>query len=244
MALGVLALVSRETSLLPWDGWVALALGLSIPFAFGHSTRAKLALGAAGVAVVLAAHAAHPGWLLLTVLLPTVIHVSVFTALFMLHGNLKSRSPWGHATLAVYVLCGLFLLFYRPPAGHHLLGAHADVLFAQFVPVVVVLGRLAGSPPPIPWDAFVAVGRFLGFIYTYHYLNWFSKTGIIRWHAVSGRRLGAIGALWVASVAVYAWDYRIGIEALFLLSLLHVLLELPLDLRTISGLAARLPLRS
>jgi hypothetical protein len=36
--------------------------------------------------------------------------------------------------------------------------------------------------------------RFIAFAYTYHYLNWFSKTDIIRWHVVSQRRIAGLGA--------------------------------------------------
>jgi hypothetical protein len=82
----------------------------------------------------------------------------------------------------------------------------------------------------------VAFGRFLAFAYTYHYLNWFSKTGIIRWHEVSGARLTAISGIYIASLALYAYDYRVGLTALFALSLIHVLLEFPLDVRTIAAL--------
>src|SRR5262249_1389908 len=98
------------------------------------------------------------------------------------------------------------------------------------------------SWPLEDWDGLVAMGRFLAFAYTYHYLNWFSKTGIIRWHVISGRRLALIGAVYVAALGVYAYDYHVGLVALFVLSLVHVLLEFPLDLQTMAAVA-RWPLR-
>ena len=97
--------------------------------------------------------------------------------------------------------------------------------------------------PPRPQRAgrFRATGpaRARAFAYTYHYLNWFSKTGVIRWHTVSRSRMAAIALLYVASLAIYAYDYATGLIALFTLSLLHVLLEFPLDVRTIVSLISR-----
>lgn len=82
--------------------------------------------------------------------------------------------------------------------------------------------------------------RLIAFAYTYHYLNWFSKTSIIRWHEVSQRRAVAIVALWAASVGVYAYDYALGIGVLYILSMLHVLLEFPLDHQTLAAVGRAL----
>ena len=73
------------------------------------------------------------------------------------------------------------------------------------------------------------VGRFVAYAYTYHYLNWFSKTSLIGWHKVSPWRLGAVGAFWIVSMALYAQDYRLGLKVLYGLSFLHVFLEFPLN---------------
>ena len=73
--------------------------------------------------------------------------------------------------------------------------------------------------------------RFLAFAYTYHYLNWFSKTSIIQWHAVPRARLALTGVAWLVSIGLYAVNYDLGLKWLFLLSLIHVLLEFPLNHR-------------
>src|SRR5262249_35496947 len=88
-----------------------------------------------------------------------------------------------------------------------------------------------------------AVMRCIAFAYTYHYLNWFAKTSIIKWHAVSRRRLAVIAGLCLGSVGVYGYDYRVGFIALYTLSFLHVLLEFPLNHRTVIGIAAELRAR-
>ena len=46
--------------------------------------------------------------------------------------------------------------------------------------------------------------------------------------------------LWLGAIALYAWDYRIGMTVLFALSWLHVLLEFPLDHRTFVGIGREL----
>jgi hypothetical protein len=78
--------------------------------------------------------------------------------------------------------------------------------------------------------------RFIAFAYSYHYLNWFSKTKIIHWNDISRVRLNVIIVLWIASVALYIFNYQDGLIALYFLSLLHVLLEFPLNHRSIVGI--------
>ncbi len=82
--------------------------------------------------------------------------------------------------------------------------------------------------------------RFISFAYLYHYLNWFSKTKIIGWHEVSKQRLAVVGIIWAAAIVLYAIDYDLGFKALFFLSAMHVLLEFPLDFRTIIGIGLEL----
>jgi hypothetical protein len=86
----------------------------------------------------------------------------------------------------------------------------------------------------------VALMRFIAFAYTYHYLNWFSKTSIIQWHKVPVAWSIANVALWIGAVSLYAWDFRTGVLVLFSLSWLHVFLELPLDFRTAAGIGQEL----
>ncbi len=239
VGLGVLAFAARYSDLVSWDGWVLVAFGIAGAFAFTTSSAAKVGLAVAAVAATLLIQRWGSGFFMLTVLLPTLIHVVVFTGLFILQGTLRARSAWGYASLGVYVLCGTVLLLYRPAAGHYTFDPRTRVLVDEFAPVIDVLGRLTGASRPRSYDVFVATGRFLAFAYTYHYLNWFSKTGVIRWHTVSRARMATIGVLYLASLAVYAYDYATGLIALFVLSLLHVLLEFPLDVRTMVGLASR-----
>jgi hypothetical protein len=85
-------------------------------------------------------------------------------------------------------------------------------------------------------SAGLAVMRLIAFAYTYHYLNWFSKTSIIKWHEVPKRRTILIAIIWSLSLTIYAYNYEIGMAALYFLSLLHVMLEFPLNYQTFVGI--------
>ena len=78
--------------------------------------------------------------------------------------------------------------------------------------------------------------RFIAFAYLYHYLNWFSKTEIIRWHKVPKIRFIAVLGLWLIACGLYAYDYSVGLSFLFFLSFTHVLLEFPLNIVSIIGI--------
>ncbi|MEY4289682.1 MAG: hypothetical protein RLZZ30_1770 [Bacteroidota bacterium] len=78
--------------------------------------------------------------------------------------------------------------------------------------------------------------RFIAFAYLYHYLNWFSKTEIIRWHQVPKLRFAAVILLWIVASVFYAYDYSLGLSLLFFLSFSHVLLEFPLNIISIVGI--------
>src|SRR5690606_7162898 len=70
---------------------------------------------------------------------------------------------------------------------------------------------------------FVKLQIFIAFAYTYHYLNWFSKTTVIGWHKnLTSSRVITIGVVWILSISLYLYDYGTGLAALFLLSVLHV----------------------
>ena len=76
----------------------------------------------------------------------------------------------------------------------------------------------------------IKIQVFIAFAYTYHYLNWFSKTTVIGWHKViSKKRLILLLAIWVVSVGFYFYNYYMGFLFLLFLSYLHVLMEFPLN---------------
>jgi hypothetical protein len=82
----------------------------------------------------------------------------------------------------------------------------------------------------------LAVMALIAFAYTYHYLNWFSKTSVIRWHEIPRSRYVGAVVIWLASVALFVYDYRVGLQWLFFLSFTHVVLEFPLNHLTFVGI--------
>lgn len=184
-------------------------------------------------------------YLFLSVFLPTLIHVFVFTALFVLYGALKTRSKSGYLSFVVMVLCPVILFYVFPQSIN---GAYSDYSRESYKSFEAInyfsLKELFHvemlKDNMVNHIYFSKTGillmRFIAFAYTYHYLNWFSKTRVIKWHEVPKKRLSVIVALWLTSIALYAYDYKIGFSCLFLLSFLHVLLELPLNVVSIKGI--------
>ena len=91
----------------------------------------------------------------------------------------------------------------------------------------------------------IKIQIFIAFCYTYHYLNWFSKTTIIGWNRnISKTRILVILLIWSTSVFLYWYDYKVGLSALFFLSMLHVFLEFPLNITTIKAILKKILLPS
>jgi hypothetical protein len=91
---------------------------------------------------------------------------------------------------------------------------------------------------PLIFDSGIGIllMRFIAFAYLYHYLNWFSKTEVIRWHKVPKSRFIVVIGLWLLACGAYIYDYAVGLTFLFFLSFTHVLLEFPLNMVSIFGI--------
>jgi hypothetical protein len=261
----------------------------------------------------------------LTSLVPTLIHVYVFTGLFMLFGALKNRSVSGMWQMVGFVAIPLLLVFAIPvdtkaPLSKFGKDAHyakGDGFFSTNVSIIdhfnlidnpvytnsdfvsfvkkndfkqanaqynfiskANLNGLVDSLSKIPNKAYlikkqplnpnfqvdnilllfskegmldeyqmkpipaklftgfslIMLMRFIAFAYLYHYLNWFSKTEVIRWHKVPKIRFAAVVILWIAASVFYTMDYSLGLSVLFFLSFTHVLLEFPLNIMSIVGI--------
>ena len=251
----------------------------------------------------------------LTSLVPTLIHVYLFTGLFMLFGALKSRSKTGLISVAAFIIIPIYLVYGLPvtPKKNYISDYGKEAYYADgdgfFYTNVSILDhfRLMNEPNltnkqyldsiinkdsktnqtpiaerqritdslsdklnqafivpnpeseyymrPIPaklaipieskdyyWNYVffscfgIMLMRFIAFAYMYHYLNWFSKTEVIRWHKVPKIRFVAVLLLWLTACALYAYNYSLGLSFLFFLSFTHVLLEFPLNMVSIVGI--------
>jgi hypothetical protein len=166
----------------------------------------------------------------LGILLPTLIHVSLFTLIFMVLGAVRSGSRM-QALLVLLYLAAILILLVVPPSAETQIPSFAKVAQEYFGNVAPALGRLLGIAN-VKLDT--RLTSLLAFVYTYHYLNWFIKAEVIRWADISRTRLALIVAASAASTALYFYDYTFGFTVLLALSLVHVVLEFPLN-----GLALR-----
>lgn len=176
--------------------------------------------------VAIACIASLPGGLAWAgVLMPTIIHVSGFTLVFMILGAVKSRKPV-QAGLVIAYLGGILAILVFPPGKETMIPSLAEagqVFFADVPKAIAAVLHV---------DEVSLTGRLpglLSFAYTYHYLNWFLKTDVISWHKMSAKRFGIVGAVSLGSTLLYFIDFRTGFVILLSLSILHVFLEFPLN---------------
>jgi hypothetical protein len=178
------------------------------------------------------------------VFLPTIIHVFVFTWAFMLFGVLKNKSFSGYLSIVVLLICALSFFVIKAPSLQYQIseyvGKSYDLfsLLNKYLIEFFGLSTTTDSTQSIVYEsnAGFIVMRFIAFAYTYHYLNWFSKTSVIQWHKVPKRTLVITLFLWLFSVALYLYNYKTGLKALYFLSFLHVFLEFPLNITSFQGI--------
>lgn len=170
-----------------------------------------------------------------SIFLPSLIHVFIFTGLFILIGALKTKSLWAKISLAAFILCTVSLI---------ILPVHSEFSFItnlklqenyhSFEKINQTLINFFSDNSNTVFTSTIGIQimRFIAFAYTYHYLNWFSKTSIIQWHKTTKLKMIAIITIWIISVALYIYNYNLGLKWLYLLSLAHVFLEFPLNFTT------------
>jgi hypothetical protein len=167
-------------------------------------------------------------------LVPSVIHVSVFTFVFMTVGAYKSKSGAQFALVVAY-LGAVAMIIAFPPSQAMVIPQLAELGKKYFGDIAPALGSLLGIPH-LTFDA--RITGLLSFVYTYHYLNWFIKVDVIRWADVPKARLAVIVALSLGAMGLYLYNYFYGFMVLLLLSLIHVLLEFPLNAISLRQLGA------
>ncbi len=208
----VFAGAAAASYLRDWRKGLAILLALAIGFSFFTDFKAY-------------------AWAFIAVsLLTTIVHVFLFTGAFILFGALKSRSRVAVLSLVVFVLCAIATL--ALPAPFAAPGGQVRQLYQGFELLNKELLLLFGQPQGVYESVGIAVMRLIAFAYLYHYLNWFSKTSIIKWHEVPRARAVSILGLWLAGGLLYLYDFRVGLGVFYILSMLHVFLEFPLDHQT------------
>jgi hypothetical protein len=174
------------------------------------------------------------------IFLPTLIHVYIFTLLFIIYGALKAKSNYGFY-LSIILLIVPFIIFNIPIDYLNYNPSNQTVenfRSSNFINLNAFIAKLLNELPNGRFHPLSEIGLriqiFISFAYTYHYLNWFSKTSIIGWkNSISKKSAFSILLVWIGSISLYIYDFKTGFISLFLLSFLHVFLEFPLNIITI-----------
>jgi len=235
LGLALAAVIAALIDNASWFGFV-MWIAFVVCALLAATTTAAQSTALTMIAMVLTGVMAMSGSSLavLGILLPTLIHVSLFTLVFMMLGAYRSGSRI-QALLVVLYVAAIGLILALPPSAATQVPAFAQVGHDYFGNVAPALGRLFGSPD-LTLDT--RLTSLLAFVYTYHYLNWFIKADVIRWADVSRSRLALVVAGSAASTALYFYDYAYGFTVLLALSLVHVVLEFPLNSLAVRQLGA------
>lgn len=223
-----LAVVAVGAALIHDPSWFGFAVVAAfVVSAAAAATRsstqtALLLLAAVGLAATLLIK--WPALAVAGVLLTTLAHVSVFTLIFMGLGAWQAQSRVQLVLIGCY-LAAIILLIAFPPSNAVVIPAIADIAHQYASNIGQSLGALFGVGE-LPIERLIGL---LAFIYTYHYLNWFIKAEVIRWTNISPRRWAITGVVTAASIGLYFYDFALGFSVVLVLSLMHVVLEFPLN---------------
>lgn len=234
----VLAIIAVIAALIDNASWFGFAMwgALLVCAMLAATTSAIESMLLFMVAIALSAimYSSGSSLAVVGILIPTLIHVSLFTLIFMVLGAYRSGSRAQAALVAVYLVAIAAILLLPPTAGVRI-ASFARAGQDYFGNVGPALGRLFGVPGLVLDTRLTSL---LAFVYTYHYLNWFIKADVIRWAEVPKARLAAMVAASGASTALYFYDYAFGFTFLLALSLIHILLEFPLNSLALRQLGA------
>lgn len=166
----VLAIIAVIAALIDNASWFGLVMWLAFVVCalLAAATTALQATALAIAAIWLTAVMAMNGLSLavLGILLPTLIHVSLFTLVFMMLGAIRSGSKT-QAILVLFYLAAIMLLLAAPPSASTQIPAFAKVGHEYFGNVAPALGRLLGIAD-LKLDT--RLTSLLAFVYSYHYL--------------------------------------------------------------------------
>ena len=229
-------------------GLVATIL-LSTIYTSAMSSSRMAILVLLGTAAVFAVLKLHIGSLFLLVLfLPNVLHVYLFTGLFMWYGTLRSGSLTGRVGAIMLFASPLLIWLIPVDVQHYRPGGPVLSVFYKSDFQYLASSIATFLHLHIPSNRFriisvpgIKIQIFIAFCYTYHYLNWFSKTTVIGWGiTLSLPKMAITGVLWLAAIGLYWYDYKIGFMTLFIISLIHVFLEFPLNVISVKGIVGKL----
>ncbi len=222
---------------------IFLALIIAYAFLFIKQTIHIIGIITLGVIVAILLNNTNSYNLYIGIFLPTIIHVYLFTLLFMWYGNTKVKTSigWFNVILLVAIPFIISWLNLNNISYHFSDEVKGIITDNRFHVLNVNLSKLLGLSDGTKFFFYeiidIKIQIFIAFAYTYHYLNWFSKTTVIGWHKkLTQKRSLLILLIWLISIAIYLYDYKVGLALLLVLSLMHVFAEFPLNLISIKGI--------
>lgn len=183
-------------------------------------------------------------WFLIvfSVFLPTIIHITVFTGIFILSGIIKNKSLSGWLSLACFVFCTLaFFVIPHINIGYEVL-PQAKEMYIDYMVLNVKFsdffhfGQMNRMEDIFQSKEGITIMQFIAFSYTYHYLNWFTKTSIIKWHEIPKMRMLGLTIAYIAVLGVYFFNKTVGTGLIGVLSIAHIILEFPLNAQSMKAL--------
>lgn len=173
-------------------------------------------------------------YILIGIFLPTLIHVYIFTLLFMLLGTINNKSTPAFIALLLFILSPLIIFASNI---HPSLYETSDTIVTttrnfRFVTYLTESFDKLSHNTVVPLkNGGIKIQVFIAFCYTYHYLNWFSKMRVIGWaKTLTTQNIFLLISVWIATLILFWIDYEIAYLAIFFLAILHIILEFPLNI--------------
>jgi hypothetical protein len=240
-ALAAVAL-SLASHLVKHDLWF-WTIGAMLLISLSVWIRNVYAIAVVAVAAILASLFLRTWVFFIAAMVPTLVHVFFFTWTFMVSGALRERkntlAKWVNPLLAaaIPVILMFLPLHYGQPGGFWLkaesmsfLSIHSK-LAGDLHHTMVLNGTLLNDP------IVAGLMRVFAFAYLFHYLNWFAKTELLELHKISRGGWTSIAVVYAVCLGSFWVDLRLGFVVSSFLSLLHVVLEFPLNWHTLRFVA-------
>jgi hypothetical protein len=216
---------------------------IAVSFLFIPNKKIRFSIILLGFIIALLINQLEYYSIIIGLLIPTVIHVYIFTLIFMLVGALKTKSNFGYISFAIAMLLPLVFVFIDISQNSYLFSTSMKAIYTEngFHRIPVVLAKILGISDGKTFFFYEKIElrmmMFLSFIYLYHYLNWFSKTTTISWHKnLTLKSSIVIGVIWVVLLFLFYYNFRVGFLISLFFSFLHVILEFPLNVLSIKKL--------
>ena len=133
-------------------------------------------------------------YIIVGLFLPTIIHVYLFALVFMISGNSNNKTKEGLTGIVRLPVCPIVILGTHIIPSDYVLSAHTKTSYLTST-FSILSSYLAKILSPSEKEKFYFLSEigiklqiFIAFCYTYHYLNWFSKTSITGWSKSLSKR--------------------------------------------------------